>query len=476
MDETNFNIYQITEEKEQKLFKNAYVFFDTSALLDFYYFSDTSRKEIFQKVFKALKNRLWITSQSEYEFFKNREKVFKKPIETYDALRKKNKNQKDGGHIEELGVILKEVSDNINSRLFGQLKTLKEKTTKNDKHPFLEDQLFVDFDGETKIFEQSFLKYLSDFEQFKKRIEEEIELKKENLTKTLTNDIVLEEFKKYFQTTSSFSYSEILKIVVEGEIRYKNEIPPGYLDEEEKIGFQKFGDLILWKEIIAKSRDDRKDVILVINDLKEDWWYYSEKETPIGPRHELIKEIHDESGQHFWMYNINSFLFKSKQFIATNIEDEVINDVKNVTQPKFIFDKDIISNWIITQFTNTMAIDYDIQEYDNGIDYRIFTTTGDIIGFIHKSINKTQYTGLYLPLKNAFEHIKSIKSNLGITKWVLVIESTSHQHGINLIKHIGRKSPQGILNSDKENFRLIIVTRDSDKLITIYDSESQNIS
>ena len=60
----NFIKYNINEDLEKKLFEDSLIFFDTSALLDFYYFSDESNTEIYQKLFEPLKGRLWITSQT----------------------------------------------------------------------------------------------------------------------------------------------------------------------------------------------------------------------------------------------------------------------------------------------------------------------------------------------------------------------------------------------------------------------------
>jgi hypothetical protein len=314
----NFIKYNINEDLEKKLFEDSLIFFDTSALLDFYYFSDDSKTEIYQKLFEPLKGRLWITSQTEYEFLKNREKVLSKPIEIYNALTNKIKNQNDSGHLDEISNLINLILTKVKSELSGQLKTLKEKTSKKDKHPFLENFSFENIEKETEKLQNYVENYQTSYLSFKSEIQNIIENQKEKLNQILTKDTILEAFQKYFQSTDPLNFNAILEIVAEGKLRYQNEIPPGYLDEENKIGFQKFGYLILWKEILAKSKISGKNIILVINDLKEDWWFYNDKSKPTAPRHELIKEIFDSTKNSFWMYDINSFLFKSSEIYFIN--------------------------------------------------------------------------------------------------------------------------------------------------------------
>lgn len=67
-------------------------------------------------------------------------------------------------------------------------------------------------------------------------------------------------------------FSEQLKIIREGELRYKYKIPPGY-EDINKDGVEKFGDLFVWKEILDLPVEKSvKDIIFITNDIKEDWW------------------------------------------------------------------------------------------------------------------------------------------------------------------------------------------------------------
>lgn len=43
------------------------------------------------------------------------------------------------------------------------------------------------------------------------------------------------------------------------------------MDQEDKTGLQKYGDLFVWMEILNHASECGKDVILITNDVKEDW-------------------------------------------------------------------------------------------------------------------------------------------------------------------------------------------------------------
>ena len=68
------------------------------------------------------------------------------------------------------------------------------------------------------------------------------------------------------------SQEEIFKWCEEGQDRYKKEIPPGFKDAKNKDGVRKYGDLIIWKELLKFAREQKKDIIFITDDVKTDWW------------------------------------------------------------------------------------------------------------------------------------------------------------------------------------------------------------
>lgn len=96
------------------------------------------------------------------------------------------------------------------------------------------------------------------------------------------------------QIMSSPELSEIYSICDAGERRYKDEIPPGYKDAKKKDGIKEYSDLIWWKEVVRYARKSRKNIILVTDDVKEDWWTIDEQGN-YQFRPELIKEFENET-------------------------------------------------------------------------------------------------------------------------------------------------------------------------------------
>ena len=78
-DPTINNIYAMSETQETELWKSASFIFDTSALLHFYYYSESAKKSIFNTTFEKLKGRLWLPFHVAHEFTKNREATSQKP-------------------------------------------------------------------------------------------------------------------------------------------------------------------------------------------------------------------------------------------------------------------------------------------------------------------------------------------------------------------------------------------------------------
>jgi len=132
----------------------------------------------------------------------------------------------------------------------------------------------------------------------------------------------------------------------EGAERFDKKIPPGFKDidkskKEEKSHFsyeglsyeKKYGDLILWKQLIEKANGDGvNNVIFISDDIKEDWWYKirSNGEKNIGPLAELQSEIYLESTiENFHMYDSPTFMSDAESFISIDVEESSIVDAKS---------------------------------------------------------------------------------------------------------------------------------------------------
>ncbi|MFW2565006.1 PIN domain-containing protein [Aliarcobacter butzleri] len=305
------DLYKMTDQRESKLWVDAIYIFDTSALLDFYYFPTKTRKKIYEEIFEKLKNRLWIPGHVKYEYLKNRENVIKKPISlNYEPLEKDvcdTKNKVDN--------VIKHINSIVNY------------TKKDDKHPHIEQSELTKFQLEIeKVLEVS--------KEFEKKVFEQIQVAKKDVLSVAENDDILNSIDKYFDIGRDFSFKEIIDITKEGCHRYKYKIPPGYGDyyNEEKKGTQIFGDLIIWNQILEYAQEKKLPIIFLTNDniKDEDWCYIDKNKNVIGPREELIKELYDTSKSEFWIYSLTQFLHKANTYLKSTIEEETIKNISNL--------------------------------------------------------------------------------------------------------------------------------------------------
>jgi hypothetical protein len=321
------SIFRITEKEEKDLFKKGHVVFDSSALLSFYGYTEKISEEYFNKVFKALKGRLWLPAQVIYEFEKNREKVITKPKGEYYNLVNID-GRKEGGFIDSvknaIGIIRKN-SDTIH----GQINALSEKTKKDDKHPHLTQGSIKEFIEDLNEF-TTHLETLSDgFVKLSTNTQEQINQRIKEIDEKSSSDNFRERLNTFFEQGSSYSYETMMTIIREGKFRYENEIPPGYKDEDDKIGFQMYGDLILWFQIIDYAKDKKCPIIFVTNDVKEDWWHQEKDDkTKDTPRHELLYEFKDKTSQSVWFYTTDQLIFKANQYLKTDISETIIEEIK----------------------------------------------------------------------------------------------------------------------------------------------------
>lgn len=124
---------------------------------------------------------------------------------------------------------------------------------------------------------------------------------------------------------SEVDWAEIRK---EAEARRARKQPPGYLDSD-KEGDRKYGDYVLWKQIIEQSRDVNSPMILVTSERKEDWWEKQSGRT-VGPRIELLEEASIVSGQRILIYQTDNFLKKALSKIGDQVDDSSVEDIRDI--------------------------------------------------------------------------------------------------------------------------------------------------
>lgn len=483
MNINSFSLFQIDEEKEKLLFEKSLVFFDTSSLLSFYFFSENNRNDINENVFKKLADRLWITAQTEYEFLKDRKTVLLKPQAEYDSLLNKSCGAKDGGHVNAIRNYIDQIEGIISKDIDGQLQTLQQKTEKKDKHPFLDQSMFEPVLAQKESLSLSLKAYREVFDTFESTIKTAVDLAKDNIQKRLNKDDVVELFREVFKTTKPFSYSEILSIIKEGQLRYDNSIPPGY-EDDAKEGFQKYGDLIIWKQLVRQAKESASDVIYIINDRKPDIWQYSGKTNLNEPRHELIKEFNDETGHVIWFYTIEDFLRKANGYLSTSIKTETIEEVIEFSKEIKSFPKEEskfpgnapecydydFCEWLKSYLPGVSDIHHNHSGF--GFDY-IIRYYGNARTYLYrKSITSKLYTRVMLPVRYfiSFNDIEDGKTIPGSR--ILVLEYVNKETVETFMNHSHKGELQNLLTKTSSTNRIIAILNEGDNIKVFFDSEN----
>jgi len=282
--------YNPTEKEINDSWNNGIFVFDANTLLNLYRYTESTRTD-FLNALKTIKNRLFLPHQAALEYHTNRLAV----IEGIEASYTKIKE------------ILK---TNFEDHLRPQVNQFK-------KHPAI------------KI--DKILKMQSDFLL---KIERELDYEKTNHPDFKSNDKVLVELTSLFDglVGNEYSKEELKKIYEEGKERYADSVPPGYkdLDAKKKKGNRFiYGDLIIWKEVIDYTKKEKRPIIFITDDRKEDWWTIENGKT-IRPREELIKEFFDLTGIRILIYNADNFLLYAKEKFVPTLNDKTIKEVKEI--------------------------------------------------------------------------------------------------------------------------------------------------
>ena len=270
-------------EKESKLWKNGVFIFDTSAIGALYGLIPSSQ-EVMMGILNKFADRTWIPAQVLYEYMKNREKMIMNPCEE---------------HYQNPKAV-------INSSLIDSFDTYLRDFENEDFHPNMSTEAL----DKLKAFRDELNNILK---EVKKIIKKEHSKQIDRITKIKEDDKILDAINN-LPHGNPFMVSDVLEIIKEGELRYRNTIPPGYMDSGDKKGTQIYGDLIIWKEVLLYAKDNKKDIIFVCDDVKEDWYIADEKKKLFTPRHELLKEFHDVTGKECWIYPLRFFIEKLEQY------------------------------------------------------------------------------------------------------------------------------------------------------------------
>ena len=275
-----YNKKNASEIKE--LWNNGIICFDANVLLNLYRYSNDTRNALLDLISK-FSGQIWLPHQSALEYNRNR----------YEVISDQEKAYKD--FISKIGQIESDLQS-------------------TSKPPFLSGKLHNSLN---KVF---------------KEVNIEVENSIKKYCDFLQEDSIYRKLGGIFKDKISSEYTEIKleEIYKEGKLRFEKKIPPGFEDEKTKQGNRKYGDLVLWKQIIDKAKTEKKPIILITDERKIDWWWKIKDGRNMGPRQELIEEIKREAKVDFHMYSSERFLSYGLDHLKERVNKKALEEIKEI--------------------------------------------------------------------------------------------------------------------------------------------------
>jgi hypothetical protein len=273
--------YRLSKKELEALWKDGLIVPDTNVLLNLYRYSEATRSELL-KFFAALGTRLWLPYQVGREFHKRRLSVIFEQHEKYEGL------QID--------------LDDIFKRL---------ETTRG--HPFVSPRLW------------------QRLQRIQRDVRKELQRNADGLLTLLDDDPTLDEITRLFEgrVGEPFSHGEIEELKGKGATRYKERVPPGF-EDEKKPEEGRYGDLIIWMQILREAESKKRGAILISDDAKEDWWLRIRGKT-IGPLPALREEFAARTDKHFHMYSSALFIEHAGVYLKRQVEKETLKEVRETS-------------------------------------------------------------------------------------------------------------------------------------------------
>lgn len=299
--------YMPSKSQFEKMWQTGLIVLDTNVLLEIYRLPKQAREELLA-VLKSLKERLWIPYQVAMEFQRNRINVLAAEQSKIDEA--VSTTQKNFSSI--------------------QAAIAELKLDRRD--------LQIDLTAISSTLEQAKENISSALTQ--------VQQKQPDLSLT---DEIRDEFDVLFKGRVGpppLSQEDVSVLCTGGEARFERKISPGYMDadkgknpDEGKFAHQgliyerRFGDLMLWRQLLAfLCSKPQPNVMLITGDQKDDWWW-REKGRTFGPKQDLVDEIKVVANvDTFWMYTPELFLKSARDYTTVKVSQSSLDQLKEIEQ------------------------------------------------------------------------------------------------------------------------------------------------
>lgn len=265
--------FRPTDREFGELWKNCTFAFDASVLLGLYR-STTETQDVFFDVLRQLAGRLFLPYHAAEEYLRNRLTVISLRGDIYEDIKR------------EAEKLAKTLQTAIGDHALPGKQEILEAANDNAQRI-------------KKLIETAVKKDGPDFSHSDPSRDNLVELFEGNVGAPYTKPRLEEIYK-------------------DGSNRFARKIPPGYKDER-KDEPERYGDLVIWFEMMDHAKSSKKPLIFLTADAKEDWWA-EHKGATIGPRAELGQEMLTHAGVRFYMYTLPQFLKFAQKYLELNAE------------------------------------------------------------------------------------------------------------------------------------------------------------
>jgi PIN like domain len=266
--------FRPTNDEFEKLWKDALITFDASSLLNLYGYSAETKDDLVE-AYQKFSDRIILPYQFALQYSRNRAKVINKQISNFQNAEK-------------------------------ALQQLIKMHEAQQEQPYLSKQSTEAVDAILK----------------------ELAAGRSKMERSMASDEDSDLLTKLFdgKVGTEPTAEELKSFQSEGKTRYAAQTPPGYEDIKDKGEPDCYGDFIAWTQIIATATKEKRDVILVTDDVKKDWWHY-EGARLVGPLPALRKEFRATTGQSIWLYTTEGFLRAAREFAKIEVGDAALKEV-----------------------------------------------------------------------------------------------------------------------------------------------------
>lgn len=382
-----FEAYQTpTEADYRRLLTDGIVVPDANVLLNLYRYNEQTRNDLFL-VLRALGDRLWVPHQVVVEFWRNREAVLQDP--------------------RDISITIRELTSQRDKAINTFRSWANRVSLRQERAAELIDVLTQAFttaaDGVSE---------LSDDEAV-------------DFARNTNRDPVLLELEPIIRgrVGAALNKDEHSEAAAEAKRRTDSKIPPGYRDSGKDL-IASAGDYLVWLQTIRQAMLQKRDVLFVTGDVKEDWWRREHGELR-GPQPELVDEMKEHASVRLFMLRPESLLLQARQALQIDVRDESVQDIERLDQSSASFTykipidvEDVRARWddVLDAVMQRRRIAWMLLSSARASDFDAETLTvefkrdGDVKGF--------QSSGSYTALREAFGEV------FGIYPKILAVSST----------------------------------------------------